>query len=389
MADKRFMKLRKVHGKIHDYLEIKKAQLRFEKLVNRGYADSIKSSKTKKESTEDYPVDFVILWVDGNDPKWIAERQKYINNNLENLTNNTEARWREWDNLQYWFRGVEKYAPWVRNIYFVTWGHIPTWLNIFNPKLKIINHKEFIPDIYLPTFCTNPIELNLWRINGLSEHFVYFNDDMFLSRPVSKEDFFHNGFPKYSAIAKPIFPFSNMTTWEHQQFNVAGVVNSLFDIKRVIEEHPEKWFSYKYKDDVKYNVRAYEDGKISGMIYSHLGAPCRVSTMSEVWSVVGEQLDKTCMHKFRTMGDLVFQLFELWEIYKGSFEPVESNYYGFAANILPQNIGFFKEQILNKQNRMICINDSEQLEPVYFDDLKEKIVQIFIDKFPEKSSYEL
>lgn len=92
--------------------------------------------------------------------------------------------------LQYWFRGVEKFAPWVNRIYFVTWGHIPSWLNLSHPKLKVVRHEEFIPTDYLPTFSSHPIELNLHRIKGLSERFVYFNDDTFLIRPVLQEDFF-------------------------------------------------------------------------------------------------------------------------------------------------------------------------------------------------------
>ena len=124
-------------------------------------------------------IDFVIIWVDGSDKKWLHEKNKYQKNSI-----NIDAeinRYRDWDNLKYWFRGVEKYAPWVNNIFFVTWGHIPSWLNTNNPKLKIIKHTDFIPKEYLPTFSANPIELNLHRIEELSENFVFFNDDFFVS----------------------------------------------------------------------------------------------------------------------------------------------------------------------------------------------------------------
>ena len=88
-------------------------------------------------------IDFVIPWVDGSDIEWQKERAKYdISKKID--INNCSARFRDWDNLQYFFRGVEKYAPWVHKIYFITWGHLPKWLNTDNPKLVIVNHKDYI-----------------------------------------------------------------------------------------------------------------------------------------------------------------------------------------------------------------------------------------------------
>ena len=109
------------------------------------------------------PIDFVIIWVDGNDKQWQAEKAKYDGKTVTNA--NSEVRFRDWDNLQYWFRGVEKFAPWVNKIHFVTWGHLPKWLDTTNPKLNIVNHKDYIPSKYLPTFNSHTIELNLSLIH--------------------------------------------------------------------------------------------------------------------------------------------------------------------------------------------------------------------------------
>ena len=94
-------------------------------------------------------IDFVLMWVDGNDPEWQKEKSLY-----ESDTNGDKRniRFRDWDNLQYWFRGVEKYAPWVNKIHFVTWGHLPSWLNTEHPKLNVVKHSDFIPKEFLPTF---------------------------------------------------------------------------------------------------------------------------------------------------------------------------------------------------------------------------------------------
>ena len=135
----------------------------------------------------------MLIWVDGNDPEWQKEKNKYDESNDKG--DSTIIRYRSWDNLQYWFRGVEKFAPWVNKIHFVTWGHLPPWLNVNHPKLHIVNHKDYIPEEFLPTFNANTIEMNLHRIKGLAEQFVYFNDDMFITDYVKPEDFFKNGVP--------------------------------------------------------------------------------------------------------------------------------------------------------------------------------------------------
>ena len=133
-------------------------------------------------------IDFVILWVDGNDEVWLKEKCNYQNTEF-----NTINRFRDFDNLQYLFRGIEKYAPWVNNIFFITYGHLPKWLDTSNPKLKIITHKEFIPHEYLPTYNSNVIEMHLHRIKDLAEQFVVFNDDLFILNKLENLDFFENG----------------------------------------------------------------------------------------------------------------------------------------------------------------------------------------------------
>lgn len=136
-------------------------------------------------------IDFVITWVDGNDPDWQKQKMEYsIQPDLSQKQDDRKERYRDWDLLRYWFRGVERFAPWVRRIHFVTWGHLPSWLNKEHPKLNIVNHKDFIPEKYLPTFNSHAIEWNMHRIPGLAENFVYFNDDMFLIKKVRPEQYF-------------------------------------------------------------------------------------------------------------------------------------------------------------------------------------------------------
>ena len=130
---------------------------------------------------QDKAIDIVLAWVDGSDPVWREEKRKRMEEQgISVNVDDREDRYRDWDLMRYWFRGIEKFAPWIRKIHFVTWGHLPEWMDVANPKLHIVNHKDYIPEKYLPTFNSNVIEMNFYRIEGISEDFIYFNDDMFL-----------------------------------------------------------------------------------------------------------------------------------------------------------------------------------------------------------------
>ncbi|WP_180369763.1 stealth family protein, partial [Oenococcus oeni] len=147
-----------------------------------------------KNNQNDKTIDFVIDWVNGQDISWQAKRAKY----LENKEDASSARFRDWGFLKYWFRSVEKNAPWVNKIYLITDNQKPDFLNLNSEKIKIVDHKDFIPDSFLPLFNSNAIEIGMHNIPGLSKQFVFFNDDMFINKKVSPTDFFKNGFPRDS-----------------------------------------------------------------------------------------------------------------------------------------------------------------------------------------------
>src|SRR5699024_2860722 len=99
-------------------------------------------------------IDIVIPWVDSDDINWQKEKQKYDNNNSRD---SRDIRYRDWGLLEYLFRGIEKNASWVNKIHFITWGHIPIWMNQSHEKLNIVKHEDFIPKEYLPTFSSHTI----------------------------------------------------------------------------------------------------------------------------------------------------------------------------------------------------------------------------------------
>lgn len=146
------------------------------------------------ETTFEYPIDIVYLWVDGADPEWQTIKNEYWHSltkrNQSDSDAHTNNRFADHQELRYSLRSIWRYALFVNHIYIVTMNQRPSWL-ADHPLISIVDHKEIFKNpADLPTFNSQAIESNLHRIPGLSEYFIYFNDDVFLGGPVSPLDFF-------------------------------------------------------------------------------------------------------------------------------------------------------------------------------------------------------
>ena len=152
------------------------------------------------------PIDVVITWVDGNDPIIISKRNKYLSD-LHNASNHPgvkTTRFASNNEIKYCLLSIFRFAPFVRNVYIVTDEQKPSIFDdvkAYFPErldcIRIVDHKEiFIGyEQFLPTFNSTSIESMIWRIKGLSENFVYFNDDVVLINDVKPEDWVKNGRP--------------------------------------------------------------------------------------------------------------------------------------------------------------------------------------------------
>lgn len=102
----------------------------------------------------------------------------------------SDSRFNDHQELRYSLRSIWMYAPWVRNVYIVTNGQVPTWLDLSHPRLKVVPHSEIFPNAsHLPTFSSPAIEAHVHRIPGLSDKFLYLNDDVMFGREVWPDDF--------------------------------------------------------------------------------------------------------------------------------------------------------------------------------------------------------
>ena len=140
------------------------------------------------EFTED--VDMVFSWVDGSSTHFQRQRAAQMAEYVVGEGDDGPARYRHVDELRYALRSVHMYAPWVRRIFIATDSPTPAWL-LDHPKVTIVRSEEFFGDTSaLPIHNSHAVEAQLHRIEGLAEHFLYSNDDMFFGRPVEPELFF-------------------------------------------------------------------------------------------------------------------------------------------------------------------------------------------------------
>ena len=328
-------------------------------------------------------IDFVITWVDMEDPKWKAEFSKYSGKKDNEKNGVSEARFRDYGFLKYWFRGVEKFAPWVRKIHFVTSGQKPEWLDENNPKINLVNHKDYIPAEFLPTYNSVVIERYLHKIPDLAEHFVYFNDDFYIINNISTERFFKNGVPCDIAV----FQYNpSWSQWYKRIKNNLKIINRHFDKKEVMARDHGKWFHKSYGSRARWNYLLKPYGKFITLRTPHNAQPYLKSTFEEVWAVAEKELTETSANRFRTVTDYTPELFRTWQICKGNFEPYNtySDTKMFPLMIKPKQA---IKAIYNQSYTLICLNDNVHIRN--YEQVMGNIKNAFESILPEKSSFEL
>ena len=337
-------------------------------------------------------IDFVLTWVDGSDPGWLAEKRKF--QGKDGATNvlddsNTACRYRpDIELLRYWFRAVEKFSPWVNKIHFVTCGQKPDWLNENHPKLNLVNHKDYIPSEYLPTFNANTIEMNFHRIDGLSEKYVYFNDDIFLTRPILPEFFYKREGPVLSTDLR-YYNGIGYNNWSRLLFNDYCLVNKSFNIRNSIWKNRRKWFNLKELGARRtaHNVICYiANNTLPVGLYGHVAHPHLKSTLQEIWDKYPGVMDQAMMHKFRTDDQVNQWLLCAWNQAKGCFYPAHESKIGKNFSLSPDNVENVCEAIQKQQFPQICINDTKSnTEP---ERCTSKIIAAFETILPLKSAFE-
>jgi len=298
-------------------------------------------------------VDIVVTWVDDNDIEWRETRDRFKNSENDSEAQ-SDLRFRDWDLLRYWFRGIANYAPWVRRVYLVTVNPVPKWLNLDNGKVVVVHHEDFIPREYLPTYNSRVIELNLHRIEGLSENFVYFNDDYFLCKPTKKSHFFKGDLPRAMAVLNSLSVGDNIS---HAMLNNIQLLNENFSKHHVLRESPLKWFNLKYGISMLQNLALLPWPRFTGFHNHHLPLALKRSVAEEIWNREFDALDRTSRSRFRQFTDVNPFLISWWSICSGKFAPAHLKKYGRYFQLDQVGVAPVVESIRKQKYSTICIND--------------------------------
>lgn len=291
-------------------------------------------------------MDIVITYVDGNDPVWKQDYEKYTNVPI------MQKRFRDWGTLKYLLRGIEVNMPFIRNVYLVVShpSQVPQWVD--QTQLKIVLHSDIIPEEYLPTFNCNPIEMHLHRIEGLDEEYLYFNDDLYPLAPCRPEDFFRNG--------KGVLGFS-------RHFLASGMYKK---ICRNSDTHARKALGLK--------------PSFCFVRPQHTCTPMFKSECEQLYSIL-EQDILASLTRVRTSGNLNQYLFLDYQLYKGRMvnEKISNKHYSVAV-ASPEKLKSF---ILSPTRNLMCVNDVHLSEERYMK-LRSAMIEAFELKFPQKSRFE-
>ncbi len=290
----------------------------------------------------DFPIDVVFTWVDDTDPAWQLRYQQHKSQvNAEHVGRyaTDPARFSNHDELRYSLGSVLKFLPWVRRIYIVTDQQCPKWLTP-SDKIRIVDHSDIIDRQYLPTFNSHVIEAHLHKIPDLAEHFIYFNDDVFVARPLPAGHFFRsNGIASLFMSSKSLAIMQKKgtdTPTLSASLKSASILNQDFSF---LIDHP----------------------------LVHTYVPLRKSIFEESWRLYRADLKSFLSHRFRTNHDLNLATFFVpWLSYiRGVAVPSRDICYYFNARS-PAAATYFKALEIAKQKGTLphsfCANDFNSKE---------------------------
>ena len=312
------------------------------------------------------PIDIVLTYVDSTDKQWQKAFKQMQNKEVrKGILDKSdcqafgEDRFRNWDTLKYWFRGVEQNCPWVNKIFFIVQSEsqIPEWLDTTNPKLRIVYHKEYIPSRLLPVFNSRPIELYTCKIKDLSKNYIRCNDDCYFINPVEEERFFRNN--------KPVLPDNKR---EFKFFNAEG-------------KGAPFWGALNNNMTIE---QEYLNGRNYNYGIAHLQTPCDKEFELEILNkYYGDILKRNSYSHFKNEKQYNVFLYDNLERLCDNATIDENVYENCSYLFLNPELDY--DEVGKKI--FVCLNDTDKANE-NFDLVYEQLHTFFDNKFPNKSSYE-
>jgi len=308
-------------------------------------------------------IDLVYLWVDGSDPNWQAKKNAFTGKADETHQADCKGRYANNDELKYSLRSVEKYAPWIRKIFIVTDNQTPDWLDVANPKIEIIDHKDILPQESLPCFNPFVIESFLYKIPGLSERFLFANDDMFFNKPSNPDHFFlADGLPIIRLSNKP---FRRLAWFWKEKIQRKPLLN----YRRVIANASEL---------VKQKYGTYYNGKPHHNIDAYLKSDCQ-RVVEEIFKKEFEAMRSSHLRTDDDIQRVIFSYVALAE--KRGHRRYVTRKESFHGQI---GRGDHYKTIEEQEPLFFCMNDTERST----DNHRENLTMWLNNYFPKKSPFE-
>lgn len=338
-------------------------------------------------------IDIVIPWVNPADKKWQQDKLLYSRKPIT-VDSDDEKFFRDWNTLLYLLRSIETNMPWIGTVHFLTYGHIPEWLNTENTKLQVHNHEDFFKKTNaFPVFSSDAIEMNLTSIPGLSEEFIYFNDDELVVKPVDEERFFKNNLPVDTLVqdiprggwlyrllrTKDVYPEICK--------NCVRPLNKIISKRNLIKSHKECFYEPSYTSKERFKNHFFNlFPKYYWIRPNHAPQPLLKSSITDCEALFGDLINETGNSRFRNKKDICHYLFRNYNLVKGHFYP--HNYNDTHCIVLASY-----EQSVNELKRItdytfVCINDSEFLNHEDYLKVKPLLEEKLASLFPNKSSFE-
>lgn len=311
------------------------------------------------------PIDVVYTWVDGADPDWLNRKNSLLSGTGRPATHPLSAndsRYLSRDELRYSLRSLEMHANWARRIYLVTDRQVPGWLRTDHPRLRIVDHTElFAGRGRLPTFNSHAIETQLHHIDGLSEHFLYLNDDVFFGAAVTPEAFFHS-----NGSAKFFLSHAKIGVGESRPSD-APVVSAAKNNRRLLEQS----FGVEITNRLQHAPHAL-----------------RRSVLAEIEQRYTAEVCRTAHNQFRCPSDIsmVASLAHYYGYLTGRAAPGKLRY--FYADIARRETPLRLDTLLRERDAdAFCLNDIDS--SANDDAALLAMVRHFLDSyFPLPSSFE-
>jgi hypothetical protein len=280
----------------------------------------------------------VFSWVDGTDPAWLSCRAGWLARAVLGDGDATAARIRQIDELRYALRSVDQNAPWVRRIFIVTDSRLPGWLIADHPKITIVRASEHFSDpAALPTFNSHAVESQLHRIDGLAEHFLYCNDDMFFGRPVAPSMFFTPaGISRF--IESPVRIGGGAVAPGR-----SGHENAARNNRRLLAER----FGYLITRHL-----------------AHSPAPLRRSVLAELEAEFPDEFAATQASRFRSATDISVtnSLYHYYALLTGRAVPHESARACYVDTTARDGLSLLADLSVRRDADFFCLNDGSEPE---------------------------